>query len=124
MNESGPGCFLPIRGRVCDSKEDIESLNQRALGIAAATQLHPAPRTFSIITGIVINTTRQPSMCHILATGEERPELVVEDSRIIVGVHFPQDDSEVVQAIGERVQQGCEKLCVVGSNSFHGVSHQ
>lgn len=83
-----------LAGRsVLNAENDVKELDERALGVAASTQLSVC---LSICAVVKQDAVRETCLCHVFATSEERADAVVEDVRIAVLIHLLQDRAELV----------------------------
>lgn len=83
-----------LAGRsVLNAENDVKELDERALGVAATTQLSVF---LSICAVIKQDAVWEAGLCHVFATSEKRADAVVEDVRIAILIHLLQDRTEFV----------------------------
>lgn len=87
---------------MADPEEDIKGLDQRALRITPPTVLVPLAL---LVADIIEHAAGQAGRGHVLAPGQEGPDLVEEDFRGAFLVHALQRGDEILQAVGESAQQ-------------------
>ena len=75
-------------------------------------------------TGVEENASWQTSVGHVLATGEERTDAVVEDVRVAILVHLSEDTAEIIDAFSEDTKAFGHFLDVVVSGRRDGAKHK
>ena len=115
------GCAaLLASGAVLDPEDDIEELNEGALGIAPAAVL--AVRGVAVDV-LIHDAPRQAGLGHVLTTGEEGSDSVVEDGGVAVLVDALEDVGQVREALGEGAEAESDGLGVTAPSGFDGSHH-
>lgn len=83
-------------GQMLNSKRDVEQLNQGALRITPSAMLMPLPLT---ISPIIEDTVGQAGRGHVLGSGQQRADLMVEHCWPAPLIHPFQQDAQLVQTL-------------------------
>lgn len=108
-------------GAMLDTKYNIEELDEATLGVARPTELSVRLLACAVIEH---NAIGEACIGHVLPTGEERPDAVVEDVRITILVHSLEKGAEFVEALGEGLEIFSHGSAVVDAGSVDGVEHE
>ena len=83
---------------VDNAQEDVEGLDEGALGIAAPAVLVPLADTVSLV---VVNALGETCFGHVLASGQEGTKVVEEGFGATLFIHALEGLVEVCESIGE-----------------------
>lgn len=103
-----------------NTEEDVERLDQRALCIAPAAVLVPFADS---VTTIIEYTVWQSRGGHILASREERADLVEEDGRGTFLVHSAEHGGNVINAACDLGHEASDTPGIVGGDGIKHVQH-
>ncbi|KUI56631.1 hypothetical protein VP1G_10829 [Cytospora mali] len=109
-------------GPVLDAQDDVEELDDGALGVATAAVLAVLPAAG--IVDFVKDAVGQARLGHVLAPCQERPDAVVEDGRVAVLVHALQQRAQVIEALGKGAQAARHSGGVTLARGSDGRQHE
>lgn len=113
--------ILPLpRLAMLHTQNDIKRLNQRALRITAPRELLPAPVPRAVL---VADAPWEPRLLHILAAGQERADLEVEDVWVAALVHAVEQLAEVRDVVGKHCERADDGVGVVLAGGGDGAQH-
>lgn len=103
-----------------DSEEDVEGLDQRTLSVASAAVLVPFADP---IAAVVEDPIGQSRRSHVLASCEERADLVEEYGRGAFLVHAAENVGDLVDGVCEFGYEAGNSLRVISVDGVKHVQH-